>query len=234
MIPHILVLQAANLRSTNAAKEVTPMIEMTTSGRGSVSERLNVRTDEWVQKQTSVLAPNINHHDTVLECGCGDGQVLESLPGRSKSGVEASPTAARLAVGRGLDVRPTIGDLSETQFSRIVYSVSLEATSNPAESLASVRSLLTDDGLLLISQPVNRDTHRPGFLRAQSEMPSHFAQLLINAGFEPREVAFQRRTYRSAGFRFTSGDAAKQTNDQKTFWIVTPFMALIVIASVAR
>lgn len=209
------------------------MIKTTTTGRGSVSERWDVRVDEWVRKQTSALAPHLDQDDTVLECGCGDGRVLASLPGRLKAGVEASPAAARLAIGRGLDVRPTINDFSGTQFSRIVYSAGLEAASNPTESLATVRSFLTEEGLLLLSQPVSGDTLRLGSSwRAQAEMPTQLAGLLVDAGFEPREVAFQRHNYRSAGFRFADGESANQSSDQKTFWIVTPFLALIAVAGV--
>ncbi len=210
------------------------MIEATSTGRGAVSERLDVRIDEWTHKQTSALAPYIDQNDTVLECGCGDGRVLAALPGRLKAGVEASPAVARLAKVRGLDVRPTIDEFSGTQFSRIVYSAGLEAASNPTKSLANVRSFLTKEGLLLLSQPVSGDTLRLGSWRAQSEMPSQLARLLVDAGFEPRLVAFQRRTYRSAGFRFTDGDSANQTSDQKTFWIVTPFLTLIAVAGANR
>lgn len=210
------------------------MIETTTTGRGSVSERWDVRVDEWVHKQTSALASHLDQNDTVLECGCGDGRVLAALPGRLKAGVEASPAAARSAIGRGLDVRPTIYDFSGTQFSRIVYSAGLEAASNQTESLTTVRSFLTAEGLLLLSQPVSGDTLRLGSWRAQAEMPSQLAGLLVEAGFEPREVAFQRHTYRSAGFRFADGESANQSSDQKTFWIVTPFLALIAVAGVRR
>lgn len=210
------------------------MIETTTTGRRSVSERLGVRIDPWVQRQTNALAPHLDQHDTILECGCGDGRVLAALPGRLKAGVEASPMAACLAIGRGLDVRPTIDDFSGKQFSRILYSAGLGAASNPTESLAAVRAFLTEEGLLLLSQPVIGDTLRLGTWRAQSEMPSQLARLLGDAGFEPRKVAFQRHTYRSAGFRFADGDSASQTSDHKTFWIVTPFLALIAVAGVKR
>jgi len=210
------------------------MIETTSTRRGSVSERLDVRIDEWMHKQTIALAPYLDQNDTVLEYGCGDGRVLAALPGRLKAGVEVSSAAARLAIGRGLEVRPTIDDFSGTQFSRIVYSAGLEAASNPTKSLAKVRSFLTNEGLLLLSQHVSGDTLRLGSWRAQSEMPSQLARLLVDAGFEPREVAFQRRTYRSAGFRFADGDSANQTSDQKTFWIVTPFLTLIAVAGAKR
>lgn len=210
------------------------MIEKTTPACGSASERLDVRIDQWVHKQTVALAPHIDPNDTVLECGCGDGRVLAALSGRTKAGVEASPAAARLARGRGLDIRATIDDFSGTRFSRILYSPALDATSNSTKSLATVRAFLTEEGLLLISQPVPGDTLRSGTWRAQSEMPSQLARLLIDAGFEPQEVAFQRRTYRSAGFRFAAGDSMNQASDQKTFWTVTPFLALIAVASAKR
>ncbi len=210
------------------------MIETTTIGHGPVSQRLVVRIDRWVQQRVCALAPQMDRDDTILECGCGDGRVLAALPGRFKAGVEARPGAARLAIGRGLDIRPTIDDFTGTQFSRIVFSAGIEAASNPAEQLANVRPFLAEDGLLLLSQPVGGDSLRQGSWRAQSEMPSQLARLLEDAGFTPRRVAFQRHTYRSAGFRFADANSAAPTSDPKTFWTVTPFLALVAVARPRR
>jgi hypothetical protein len=131
-------------------------------------------------------------------------------------------------------VRPTIDDFSGTRFSRIVFSSGLEAAASPTESLATLRSFLTAEGFLLLCQPVSGGTLQPGAWRAQSEMSSQLARLLEDAGFETKEVAFQRHSYRSAGFRFANGNSANQHSDQKTFWIVTPFLALVAVAGVRR
>lgn len=210
------------------------MAETTTTGRGRVAERLDLRVDEWALKRTCVLAPYLDPQDTILELECGDGRLLAALPGREKAGVEASPSAARLAKDRGLDVRTTIEEFSGARFRRIVCGARLDTISNRAESLAILRSFLTQDGLLLLSQPVSSfDTLRAVSWRVQAEIPSQLASLLVDAGFEPRRVAFERHSCRSAGFRFADRES-RQAGDRRTYWIVTPFLALIAVANPRR
>lgn len=92
----------------------------------------------------------------VLDVGCGDGTFLSLLSENwQKSGVELNPERAKEAKTKGIDV--TTCDILDADFSQqfdliTMYEV-IEHLYRPAEVLRKARSMLTDDGLLVISTP---------------------------------------------------------------------------------
>ncbi len=103
---------------------------------------------------------------TILDVGCGRGDLLEVFKrhGWRVLGTQLSTTAARAAKERrGVEVicgeLPDLG-LAEAQFDVVTFFHVLEHLSKPEAYLAAARSILADDGLLVVEVP---DCSSPGF-----------------------------------------------------------------------
>jgi 2-polyprenyl-3-methyl-5-hydroxy-6-metoxy-1,4-benzoquinol methylase len=91
----------------------------------------------------------------VLDIGCYTGDFLSALPARyQKFGVEQCQPAARQCERRGITILADdlyqLGALDE-KFDVVTAMDVIEHTSNPRDFMSSVLSLLTDDGIALIT-----------------------------------------------------------------------------------
>ena len=141
-------------------------------------------------------APYIRASDTIVEFGCGAGDLLAALPGSRKVGVEINPVAAERARARGLEVRDSLETLEPHAFTRAVSSHALEHVDAPALVLRELRRVLRPDGELLVLLPLDdwRQRGQREFRRADFDMhlyawtPLTLGNLLVAAGFAPQEV----------------------------------------------
>ena len=114
----------------------------------------------------------------VLEIGCEAGNLLRALPPcRELVGADISAealTAAQVATGGIPNVRLVRGDATQRdflegeRFDRIVCSETLEHTDRPRDMVRSIHRLLTDDGIAVITVPIER--YKNGIKRALTRL----------------------------------------------------------------
>lgn len=97
------------------------------------------KASNLLQLRRAVASPA--ERPTILEIGCGQGEVLEQLVGRGYSarGVEISRSGAELASDRGLDVRLVDGintGFDDNIFDVVLLTHVVEHLKNPRETLA--------------------------------------------------------------------------------------------------
>lgn len=187
------------------------------------NQRMALHTNDWAQKQSSVFAQYIDSRHSVLEYGCGDGCILETLDADTKAGIELNPGAAAIAIEKGLNIRTSAADFNNNAFDRIIVSYEAKQLRDPVHELSGLRPLLSDSGLLLLSQPIDA--------RGQSQRPSiqHLEVILVQAGYEVENIAIKRHSYRSTGFQFQANESIS-ADLRKTYWMVKPFISLVAVA----
>ncbi|HEY0779626.1 MAG TPA: methyltransferase domain-containing protein [Gemmatirosa sp.] len=140
--------------------------------------------------------PHVRPTDTIVEFGCGAGDLLAALPGDRKVGVEINPAAAARARARGLEVHEGLASLPAATFSRAVSSHALEHVEAPAAVLRELRRVLRPGGELLLLLPLDdwrqrgqRHFHRDDFdMHLYAWTPLTLGNLLVASGFVPDEV----------------------------------------------
>jgi SAM-dependent methyltransferase len=143
-----------------------------------------------------IWCPHIEQKDSVLDFGCGGGDLLALLPARRKVGVEINPAAHQQAEMLGLEVYRTIGEVPSGRFTRIISSHALEHVPSPLTALQSLSHLFQPTGRLLLLLPL--DDWRSGSHRSfhqncfdhhlYSWTPQNLGNLLVEAGYRPVNV----------------------------------------------
>jgi 2-polyprenyl-3-methyl-5-hydroxy-6-metoxy-1,4-benzoquinol methylase len=95
---------------------------------------------------------------TLLDVGCGDGQLLQTATeeGWDALGIDLSPAAIRLCQQRGLRASGTDffgSSLDDQRFDVIVMSELLEHVPSPQRFLKRAKELLEDQGVLYLTTP---------------------------------------------------------------------------------
>lgn len=129
----------------------------------------------------------------LLDVGCGDGSFLlaASRAEWTVAGTELDPTAARAA---GLLAATSIGDVRDRgPFDVVTLWHSLEHMPDPAQTLEDVRSVLAEDGTVLIAVPDfgGWQARLTGAAWLHNDVPRHLfhftddalSRLLANCGF---------------------------------------------------
>jgi SAM-dependent methyltransferase len=143
----------------------------------------------------------------LLDVGSGKGEpgVFALERGWHVVGIDPSPEACEIASRRGIDAR--VGVLASAQlddvapFDAVMFHHSLEHVESPRRDLELTRSLLRDDGILVISVP-NFDSwsaRRFGASWYELDVPRHrthftrrsLDQMLRTTGFEPLRYSTQ-------------------------------------------
>jgi SAM-dependent methyltransferase len=96
-----------------------------------------------------------------LDVGCGDGTFLTMLGERwRKYGVEINPQRAEEALSKGIEVQ--VRSITEADFGVMFELVTMyeviEHLYRPADALRTVGSMLSHDGLLVVSTPDSEST----------------------------------------------------------------------------
>ncbi len=133
--------------------------------------------------------PYIGPNDTVLEVGAKGGHLLREIKAAEKVAVEADLTAHEVCRGNGVPVFASLAELGGRKFTRIISHHRLEHLPYPMDELRRLRSVLTDDGKIVINLPID-DWRDEIDWRVSSDHHLHtwtpplLANTLADAGYE--------------------------------------------------
>lgn len=106
------------------------------------------------------------HKKRILEVGCAEGGLLESLQsiGMEVWGLELSPERARLAIQKNRSLNILVGDITDSElqsklkdkFDLIIMREVIEHLHNKDSAFDNLNKLLNDNGYLFISFPPKR------------------------------------------------------------------------------
>jgi SAM-dependent methyltransferase len=132
---------------------------------------------------------------TVLDFGCGDGALLELLPGGRKIGIEISPLAREYAASRGHETYEATANVESNIADVVISHHSLEHVLSPLVELRELRRVLKPMGYLHLWLPIDdwRVQRRVGGGLDKNHhlytwTPRLIANLLREAGFEVERV----------------------------------------------
>lgn len=132
---------------------------------------------------------------TVVDFGCGDGALLELLPGGRKIGIETSPLARSYAAGRGHEMYEATAKVESNIADVVISHHSLEHVLSPLVELRELRRVLKPMGHLHLWLPIDdwRVQRRIGDGLDKDHhlytwTPRLIANLLREAGFEVKRV----------------------------------------------
>lgn len=101
-------------------------------------------------------------HIRILDAGCGEGSITRaisvSFPGYTIDGIDLSVDALRIAEREGGLVKYAVADVMTFegygyQYDFIILNNIYEHVDDPKRMLNNLRTLITDDGILIISTP---------------------------------------------------------------------------------
>lgn len=147
-------------------------------------------------RRTFLFKPYLTDQDRVLDFGCGPGELLMTLPGKDKCGVEISEVSAQQAREKGIHVVADLGELKGREFDKIISAHALEHVVDPAAKLVQMRELLPDNGKLILVLPINEWVNRKQRKWKADDRDKHLytwtplliGNLLTVCGFEPLEI----------------------------------------------
>lgn len=113
-------------------------------------------TDRYcLARRVRILSSATGRGGTLLDVGCGDGDFLEAA---RRAGFQGAGTdigaALENARSRGLDVHPSLDDVRDRgPFDAVTMWHTLEHFSDPKATLERVRTLIAEDGTLIVAVP---------------------------------------------------------------------------------
>ncbi len=84
--------------------------------------------------------PYIGAEDTVLDFGCGGGDLLNNMPCKEKAGIEINPAAREHAARFGFQVFSQIGEVPDSFASVVISNHALEHVESPFDVVRSLRA----------------------------------------------------------------------------------------------
>lgn len=126
---------------------------------------------------------------TVLDFGCGSGDLLKYLPCSRKIGVEINAAARLVAAQNGLEVHESLTSVAGACADIVLSNHALEHVPDPLQTLRELKSKLKPHGMLVIRLPVDDwrtqrsyDCHDINH-HLYTWTPQLFGNLLMEAGF---------------------------------------------------
>ncbi len=139
----------------NETKNASVAVEAEAFYDSKYTERLNRMKSTIRLRRTFLFEPHLTDADRVLDFGCGPGDLLETLPGKEKFGVEISDTSRQIAASKGIKVAADLKEFEGEKLDKIISSHALEHVLDPSAKLMQMSNLLTDDGRLILLLPLN-------------------------------------------------------------------------------
>src|SRR5260370_2371115 len=87
--------------------------------------------------------------DTVLDFGCGGGDLLLALSCARRFGIEPNDAARTVAIAAGIDTFPTLDDIANASIDIAITHHALEHCMRPLDELRGLRRVLRSDGRLV-------------------------------------------------------------------------------------
>ena len=122
--------------------------------------RLAWQVDHATPFDVDAVARRLPKNASILDIGCGDGELLASFRDRGFSvlGMDPDPEARAFAATRGLTILPGTAEdpapeLDDRQFDLVIMSHALEHCIDPTRAVATIRRLIASDGLAYIEVP---------------------------------------------------------------------------------
>jgi 2-polyprenyl-3-methyl-5-hydroxy-6-metoxy-1,4-benzoquinol methylase len=120
-----------------------------------------LRRLKFIIDQAETLAAERGHKLSILDCGCGIGEISSLLGkmGHKVTGIDIHQPSLQEAMAR--NIYPTVKFLhadavtfdSSTPFDVIIVSELIEHIESPANLLTNIRRLLKEDGILILTLP---------------------------------------------------------------------------------
>jgi SAM-dependent methyltransferase len=132
--------------------------------------------------------PYVRPTDTVLDFGCGTGDILKGLDCSKRLGVEVNPGVQDAARNNGLEVYERTADVPDESVDVVISNHALEHTLHPLQEIEDLRAKLRPGGKIVIIVP-NESVfkgYRPGSPNHHlyTWSPMCLGNLLSEAGFE--------------------------------------------------
>lgn len=108
---------------------------------------------EWMETLIQKTGRHLKNL-SLMEVGCGSGELLAHFPNSIKKGIELNKASAELALQKGLQVKNGTYQDIEGQFDLIISFGVIEHVPSPTDFLKTLRKFLNPEGLLLIGQPI--------------------------------------------------------------------------------
>jgi SAM-dependent methyltransferase len=140
--------------------------------------------------QAAKFTHAVNPDDTVVDFGCGSGDILANVPCRRRIGIEINPQAQALAAERGIEVFESTEMLPSACADVVMSHHALEHVPYPIAALIEMRRLLKPGGVLLLRLPVDdwrrQKRYDPSDVNhhLHTWTPQHLGNSLWEAGFD--------------------------------------------------
>ena len=160
-------------------------------GQAYFRHREPLRAPAIQRRQSNAIANYIAPGQTVLDFGCGTGDILGGLDCRTKIGIEINEPSARLAQENGLTVFDSLDAVVSDSIDAVIANHSLEHVLDPAVKLREFHRVLKQDGLLLVLVPAE-NPRAPQFCAWHEEMNKHlFSWTPLSLGNLVTECGFR-------------------------------------------
>jgi len=97
----------------------------------------------------------IRYSDTVLDFGCGGGDILLALKCGDRFGVEPSEAARAMAISNGIESVPILADIPDARVDVVITHHALEHCTRPLDELREMRRVLKPEGRLIVLVPLD-------------------------------------------------------------------------------
>lgn len=141
--------------------------------------------------------PYVVESDSVLDFGCGNGDLLKLLHCQKKAGVEINPYSRSFAERElEIDVFEDTTSIEDNEFSKIIVSHVLEHLPAPYQALLELHRIIKAEGILLMLIPLEdwRASGQRVFVQDDIDQhlyawtPKLLGNLLWQANFFPLEL----------------------------------------------
>ncbi len=158
-------------------------------------------TQRWVGELSArwnfpTWRPHFDCNNSILEFGCGGGNLLRMLPGSRKMGVEVNPIARKYGEQLGLEVYPTLDQVPHEGFTRVISSHALEHVLHPLSVLIGLNRFMVPGGQLIFLLPLDDWRARGHYKYSRSSThhhlyswtPQNLGNLFGEAGYNLLEI----------------------------------------------